>query len=102
MKLSFKETAVNDILSTEAYIRDTLGNPSAAKKLKKQIYEAAELLPDNPYMGEELSSKFDLETDLRFFIVRKQIIFYRVIEPSLVEITRVLDGRQDYLSLIFP
>lgn len=102
MKLTFKKTAIDNILSMADYIRDTLGNPAAAQKLKRQLFSAAELLPDNPYMGEELSGKFGLDTDLRFLIVRKQIIFYRVIEPDRAEVTRVLDGRQDYLSLLFP
>ena len=101
MKLTFKQTAIDDILASAAYLRDTLGNASAAKRLIARIYNAAELLPDNPYMGAALSGKLDLETDLRYFIVSKQIIFYRVIEPDIIEITRVLDGRQDYLALLF-
>ena len=51
-------------------------------------------------MGTPLSSKVDLETDLRFLIVSKRLIFYRV-DVDRIKITRVLDGRQDYMTHLF-
>ena len=53
------------------------------------------------YKRQELSRKFSVETDLRFLVVAKQLVFYRVVEDDHVEVTRVLDGRQDYLALLF-
>ena len=58
------------------------------------------LLADNPYMGTELSRKFAVETDLRFLVVAKQLVFYRVVEDDHIEVTRVLNGRQDYIALL--
>ena len=78
-----------------------LGNGVAAKKLTRRVYDAIMLLADNPYMGTELSRKFAVETDLRFLVVAKQLVFYRVVEDNHIEVTRVLDGRQDYLALLF-
>lgn len=51
-------------------------------------------------MGAPLGSKLDLETDLRFLVVSKRLIFYRVNEDR-IEVTRVLDGRQDYMTHLF-
>ena len=100
MKVLFKKTALDDMQATQRYISETLGNGAAAKKLTRRIYDAIMLLEDNPYMGAELSRKFAVETDLRFLVVAKQLVFYRVVEDDHIEVTRVLNGRQDYIALL--
>ena len=52
-------------------------------------------------MRTPLSGRFDVETDLRYLVVSDQLIFYRVVGESHVEVTRVLNGRQDYISILF-
>lgn len=101
MKVLFKKTALDDMQATERYISETLGNGAAAKKLTRRVFDAIMLLEENPYMGTELCRKFAVETDLRFLVVAKQLVFYRVVEDDHIEVTRVLDGRQDYLALLF-
>ena len=101
MKVLFKKTALDDMQATERYISETLGNGVAAKKLTRRVFDAIMLLADNPYMGTELCRKFAVETDLRFLVVAKQFVFYRVVADDHIEVTRVLDGRQDYLALLF-
>ena len=100
MKVLFKKTALDDMQATQRYISETLGNGAAAKKLTRRIYDAIMLLEDNPYMGTELSRKFAVETDLRFLVVAKQLVFYHVVEDDHIEVTRVLNGRQDYIALL--
>lgn len=100
MKVYFKKTALDDILAAESYIAQKLHNKPAAKKLTAAVFHAAELLADNPYMGAPLSGKYEVETDLRFLIVAKQLVFYRVVDEH-IEVTRVLDGRQDYMAILF-
>lgn len=101
MRVFFKGTAVEDMRKTEAYIADTLHNKTAAKKLTAAVFSAAMLLADNPYMGAALAGKHPVDTDLRFLIVSKQLIFYRVADDEHIEVTRVLDGRTDYMSILF-
>ena len=101
MKVRYKRTALEDIQETERYIRNVLHNGIAARKLTIRVVQAVSLLADNPYMGTPLSSRFDAETDLRYLLVSEQLVFYRVVEDSYVEVTRVLNGRQDYLALLF-
>jgi plasmid stabilization system protein ParE len=98
MRIKFKKTAVEDMRATERYIREQLNNPSAAAKLTRRVYDAIMLLEDNPFMGTELCSRY---ADIRFLVVAKQIVFYRVVGNEYVEVTRVLDGRQDYMALLF-
>ena len=87
MRIKFKKTAVEDMRATERYIREQLNNPSAAAKLTRRVYDAI--------------SRYAVDTDIRFLVVAKQIVFYRVVGNEYVEVTRVLDGRQDYMALLF-
>jgi plasmid stabilization system protein ParE len=101
LKIRYKKTAIEDIQATEEYIRGVLHNGAAAKRLTGRIVQAISLLADNPYMGTPLSGRFDVESDLRYLLVSDHLIFYRVAEESCVEVTRVLNGRQDYISILF-
>ena len=101
MKLKFRPAAIADIQNACEYIRDKLKNPKAANNLKSRILCGASLLKDSPYMGTPLSSKYEgLETDIRFLIVSKHLIFYEV-HDDMIEIVRILDGRTDYLTHLF-
>lgn len=101
MKILYKKTAIEDIQETERYISKELHNRQAARKLTRMIVQTISLLAENPYMGAALNGKYDVDTDLRFLIVSKHLIFYRVRGEESIEITRVIDGRQDYMALLF-
>lgn len=102
MRVSYKRAAVKDMEAIRDYIAGRLKNPKATKKLMTALLKAISLLADNPYMGAALAEKFEIATDVRYFVVSKQLIFYRVDEGnSVIEILRVLDGRTDYLSVLF-
>lgn len=101
MKILYKETAVEDILSAESYISHELHNRRAAKKLTRTLYNAISLLAENPYMGAALNGKYEIDSDLRYLIVSKQLVFYRVVNGEHIEVTRVLDGHQDYMAILF-
>jgi len=100
MKVFYKKTAIDDIQETERYITRELHNKKAALNLTRMIVRAVSQLSGNPYMGTPLNSRYDLEMDLRFLVVAKRLIFYRVAEDH-IEVTRALDGRQDYLAILF-
>ena len=101
MRVLYKKTAIEDILSAERYISHELHNTSAAKKLTRTLYASISLLAENPYMGAELRGKYDVDTDLRYLIVSKHLVFYRVVNEEHIEVTRILDGRQDYMAILF-
>jgi len=52
-------------------------------------------------MGAALNSRFDVDSDLRFLVVSKQLIFYQIVDDDLISIVRILDGRRDYLPILF-
>ena len=95
MKIRYKRAALRDIQQKQEYITSVLKNRPAAEKLTVSILRAVSLLADNPRMGIPLSGKFDVDSDLRFLIVSKQLVFYRIEDETLVSVVRVLDGRQD-------
>ncbi len=101
MKITYKSLALRDMEEKRAYLTDTLKNPSAAQKLVASILRAVSLLADNPRMGTLLSSRFEVDTDLRYIVVSKQLVFYRIVDNRYISITRILDGRQDYMAILF-
>ena len=101
MKIQYKKTALTDIQEAEWYVSEKLHNPSAAKKQTQKIVQAVSQLAQTPYMGTPLNSRYDVDTDMRYLVVSKHLIFYRVIGKSKVVVERVLNGRQDYMSVLF-
>ena len=100
MRIIYKKSAIDDLLNTENYIINQFHNDQAATKLKTNIVDTISLLKDNPYLGPKMSDRFNIDTPLRYLIVSKQIVFYDINEDN-IEIIRILDSRQDYLSLLF-
>ena len=100
MKIIYKKAAIDDLLNAENYIINQFHNDQAATKLKTNIVDTISLLKDNPYLGPKMSDRFNIDTSLRYLIASKQIVFYDINEDN-IEIIRILDSRQDYLSLLF-
>ena len=100
MKIIYKKAAIDDLLNTENYIINQFHNDQAAKKLKTNIVDTISLLKDNPYLGLKMSDRFNIDTSLHYLIVSKQLVFYDINKDN-IEIIRILDSRQDYLSLLF-
>ncbi|NBI69221.1 type II toxin-antitoxin system RelE/ParE family toxin [Pseudoflavonifractor sp. 60] len=101
MKIRYKGAALRDIKQKQDYIGNILHNKQAGQKLTESILCAVSLLADNPSMGVSLSSKYDVDFDLRFLIVSKQLVFYRIEDETQISVVRILDGRQDYMSILF-
>lgn len=100
MQIIYKKIAIDDLLNIESYIISQFNNKQAAQKLKSTIINAIALLKDNPYLGPKLSDRFNMDTSLRYLVVSKQLVFYNIKNDN-IEIIRILDSRQDYLSLLF-
>ena len=70
-----------------------LRSPASADKLLRRIYDAFDLLAQNPRMGKE---QYHLAPNLRSLSVKPYIIFYEPLpDQEGVEIVRVLHQRQD-------
>ena len=101
MRVLFKKTAIDDIKASADYIAENLHNKASAKKLSESIYRTAMMLSDSPYLGARLSGKYDVETDLRYLIVSRHLIFYRVdAKRRFIYLEDIFDERQPYRSLL--
>ena len=101
MKIQYRPAAIADLAATSEYIQTRLHNPSAAAKLRADVLHGISRLADTPEMGTLLRSKYEeIESDVRFLVIRKQMVFYELHDQS-VEVIRILDGRTDYLAQLF-
>ena len=100
MKLRYTPEARADIREMREYIRETLKNPLAANRSITKILESCSRLKKQPRMGIALAEKVERETDLRYLISGKHIIFYQVGENA-VSVIRILYGRTNYMRILF-
>ena len=100
MKLKYTPEAIRDLQSISSYIEDVLLNPKAAGRIKAGILQACSSLKQQPEMGGSVKAKTGYETDLRFLVCEKHLIFY-VYEKGEVSVARIIDGRTDYVRILF-
>ena len=74
------------------------GSPYAVRVRRKILHEIS-LLFTMPFMGSPLRARHPVETDLRYLVVEKYLIFYRVTGET-VEVTRIINGRTDFFSTL--
>lgn len=99
-KLRITPAAASDLAEIKAYISLELYNPQAAQRIVKSITHDLRHLQQNPHLGFSVSAKTARETDLRALLSGNYFLFYRV-ENEAVQVARILDGRQDYLRVLF-
>lgn len=100
MKLKYTPEAIADLQNTKAYISNVLHNPKAAKRITKQILDMCGSLKEHPNLGMSLNAKTDIDTDLKYLLCENHLAFYRI-EDDWVMVVRILDGRTDYMRVIF-
>ena len=100
MRLRYSPEARADISATMRYIADELCSPSAGERIVGSILECCSRLKAHPELGASLAARTGLDTDLRYIVCGRHLVFYRI-EEDFVSIIRILDGRTDYLKHIF-
>ena len=100
MTVRYTPEAVRDLQEMRQYISKTLCNPKAAARISKMILDTCSKLKQHPQMGAALEAKIGKTTDLRYLICEKHIAFYRI-DGEAISVARIIDGRQDYLHILF-
>lgn len=100
MKLKYTPEAIADLQKTQSYISNVLHNPKAAKKITKKILDLCGSLKGHPNPGMSLSAKTGAETDLKYLVCENHLAFYGVAGEWIL-VVRILDGRTDYMRVIF-
>ena len=99
-KIRLSPLALTDLKEIKEYIADELCNPTAANRIVSKIIKDYSLLETSPKMGPSLSSIIHIDTDYRFLVSGKYIVFYKT-EGEYVSIYRILYGARDYMKILF-
>lgn len=100
MKLIYSPESIDDIQRIKQYIGQVLKNRAAAQRIVKMISHNCKQLKLFPNSGNSLSPKIDRATDLRYITCENWLAFYLIVGDE-VRIVRVLDGRTDYIQVLF-
>ena len=98
MKLRYTPEALCDLQEIKRYIKSELHNPTAANRITKAILDGQ--LKQFPDMGVSIQAKTGYETDLRMLGVESYIALYHI-ETEVVSVGRIINGRQDYIRILF-
>jgi len=98
--VKYSPAAVDDMDEIFSYI--SKDDVSAAENLLLKLDRRISDLAEFPEMGSVLSEDdFSLvQRGYRFIVVNPYLIFYRIIEETVI-IHRILHGRRDYLRELF-
>ena len=100
MKFHISPAAQSDLRDIRDYIATELENPAAALNIVSKITKAIRSLVDFPASGAPLASVIDIQTDYRFLVSGRYLVFYRH-EGDDIYVVRVLYGRRDYMKILF-
>ena len=100
MKLEYSPEALDDIQETNRYIASVLKNRSAAIRITKMIVRNCKQLKGQPEIGMSVAARTGYHSDLRYLICESWLVFYRI-QGDTVRIVRVIDGRTDYVRILF-
>ena len=98
-KLQVSKAAQYDLLEIKAYIANDLENRTAAVSTVKKITQKIRRLQEHPLMGAPISSVSNANSEERFLVSGKYLVFYHVIGKE-VFIDRVLYGVIYYLKML--
>jgi len=98
-KVHYSGESKRDLEQIGDYIAEDLKNPSAALRIVNDIQDTIDKLADFPLMGTLLSVIVEANTNYRFLICGKYIVFYRP-QGKGVQIDRILYGKQDYIAIL--
>lgn len=100
MTVRYTPEAIRDLQALRGYIGKNLSNPKAAGRIVKLILDTCSQLKNHPLLGASVEAKTGHFTGLRFVICEKWLAFYRM-DEDIISVARILDGRQDYLHILF-
>ncbi len=92
--------ARQDMRDIKAYISKNLQNPIAAASVTGRITKDLRILIQHGEAGVSLQAKTGYASDLRVLFSGDYLIVYRFDEP-IISVARILNGRQDYLRILF-
>ncbi len=99
-KINISPLAFEDLEDIRAYIGEELQNETAAENIVKLIVKQIRILERNPLIGGPLSARINIETNYRYLVCKKYLVFYYV-DKTNVYVSRVIYGKRDYVKILF-
>jgi len=100
-RIEYSPLSLFDLEQIGDYIEQELMSPQAAFNTVTKIQDSIDKLSIFPLMGTTLSSIADVITDYRVLICGTYLAFYHT-DEVVVYIDRILYGKRDYLTILFP
>lgn len=100
MRIELAPAASRDLKAIKDYITNELCNPTAAVNTVNSIIKDYKHLIDNNNLGASLEAKIGVKNPYRYLVSGNYYIFYKV-KKDRIQISRVLNTRQDYIAIIF-
>jgi len=97
--LHLSPEAQSDLAEIKEYITGELDNPKAALAIVASITKDIRMLQNHAMIGTPLHSVAEVDSDYRFLVSGKYMVFYRVTGKDIY-VDRILYGRRDYLRIL--
>jgi len=101
MWILYSEESEQDIVSIAEWLLQFNAESEVRARIAG-IRADIKILEKNPNIGTLVKSRVNAETDERYLVCGKYLVFYQVIEKEeKIKITRIADGRQNWQKNIF-
>lgn len=98
-KLEYSQIVRRKLKTLRANLTAEYGDEVSRKSVKK-ITDAARGLQKYPNKGVDLSSRFDIDTDYKYYVVSPNYLFY-YIENDTIFIAEIFHEREDFMYQLF-
>ena len=100
MKIRYSPAAREDLRTLKRYLAREFGSTVAAKSVAKVVDDISSLKV-NPHLARPLSDKIGRSTPYLYSLAGKYSISILDEGQGIYSVIRILDGRTDYVSVIF-
>lgn len=98
-KLHLSHQIERDLSDIIFYIQQLGAYDSTVLSFLDKVYSAFKFLQSTPLLDRSLESKIAVQTNMRFYLIEQHIIFYEIAD-DVIEVTRVLSEKKDYLRIL--
>lgn len=100
MRIRYSPAAHEDLRELRRYLAGEFG-AAVADRSVRQVVRDISALKRHPGLLRPLADKIKRPTGYRYFPCGKYAIAISLLEPEVISILRVLDGRTDYATTVF-
>lgn len=100
MRIRYSPAAREDLRELRRYLSGEFG-AAVADRSVRQIVRDISTLKRHPGLLRPLADKIKRPTDYQYLLCGKYSIAISLLEPEVISILRVIDGRTDYATTVF-